>query len=359
MRNFFCSDGAAGKAEHIIGRQSLIIVGALVWIVPPLQPGVNYPKTSSVSLANPENTRLGAQFDAAARQHGGDSGYRILSVGVDGFLVRSQLIDAAERTLDLQYFIFRGDETGRLITDALLRAADQGRACVRVRVDDGDTIAGDEQIIALDAHPNVEIRIFNPFAYRGHNRLRRSSEFMLHASRLDYRMHNKELIVDNAVALIGGRNIGNQYFQLDPDSQFADDDVFAAGPIAAQLSATFDEFWKSTFAIPAPALGPRATTLTQRRSQAAERTERHLKTLKSDGIDYAARLATGEPYASLISGRLPLIWAPAHVMSDSPDKKNVESGARRGRRMAPSVVNAAREAQSRSAHGHSLPSACG
>ncbi len=306
---------------------------------------MNYPKTSSAALPDPENTRLGARFDAAARLQGGHSGYRILSVGVDGFLVRSQLIDAAQRTLDLQYFIFRGDETGRLITDALLRAADRG-VRVRVLVDDGDTVAGDEQIIALDGHPNVEVRIFNPFAYRGHNKLRRAWEFMLHASRLDYRMHNKLLVADNAVALIGGRNIGNQYFQLDPDSQFADDDVFAAGPIAAQLSTTFDEFWNSVFAIPATALGPRVTTLTQRRSQAAERTEQHLKTLKSDGIDYAARLASGEPYAGLISGRLPLVWAQAHVMSDSPDKKNVESGARRGRRMAPSVVDVAREAQS-------------
>ena len=140
---------------------------------------MNYPKTSSAALPDPENTRLGARFDAAARLQGGHSGYRILSVGVDGFLVRSQLIDAAQRTLDLQYFIFRGDETGRLITDALLRAADRG-VRVRVLVDDGDTVAGDEQIIALDGHPNVEVRIFNPFAYRGHNKLRRAWEFMLH-----------------------------------------------------------------------------------------------------------------------------------------------------------------------------------
>ncbi len=163
------------------------------------------------------------------------------------------MIDAAEKTLDLQYFIFRGDETGRLLTDALMRAADRG-VRVRVLVDDGATVAGDEQIIALDAHPNIEIRIFNPFVYRGHSKMRRSIEFMLHASRLDYRMHNKLLIVDNAVALIGGRNIGNQYFQMDPDSQFADDDVFAAGPIAMQLSTTFDEYWNSRFAVPAAAL---------------------------------------------------------------------------------------------------------
>ena len=313
-----------------------------------LQPGANVPKSVSVALAHPEETHLGAQFGNEALAHGGDSAFRIISVGVDGFLMRAQMIDAAERTLDLQYFIFRGDETGRLLTDGLLRAADRG-VRVRVLVDDGDTLAGDEQISALDTHPNVQVRIFNPFAYRGHSRLRRGLEFMFHASRLDYRMHNKLLVVDNAVALVGGRNIGNQYFQMDPESQFADDDVLAAGPIAVRLSATFDEFWNSPFAIPAAALDRHqssAHALTERRGRAAGRSEQQMQTLNSDGIDYAARVASGEPYAGVLSGRLPLVWAQAEVVSDSPDKKNIESGNRRGRLMARSVLKAAGAAQS-------------
>ena len=313
-----------------------------------LQPGANFPKLVSVALVHPEETHLGAQFDNGALAHDGDSAFRIISVGVDGFLLRAQVIDAAEKTLDLQYFIFRGDETGRLLTDGLLRAADRG-VRVRVLVDDGDTLAGDEQISALDTHPNVQVRIFNPFVYRGHNTTRRTLEFMFHTSRLDYRMHNKLLVVDNAVALVGGRNIGNQYFQMDPESQFADDDVFAAGPIAMQLSATFDEFWNSPFAIPAAALDRHqssAKALTERRGRAAERSEQQLQTLNSDGIDYAARVATGEPYAGILSGRLPLVWARAEVVSDSPDKKNIESGDRGGRLMARSVLKAARAAQS-------------
>lgn len=313
-----------------------------------LQPGASFPKTVSVALVHPEETHLGGRFDNAALAHGGDSAFRIISVGVDGFLMRAQMINAAESTLDLQYFIFRGDETGRLLTDGLLRAADRG-VRVRVLVDDGDTMAGDEQIIALDAHPNVQVRVFNPFAYRGHSSLRRGLEFMFHASRLDYRMHNKLLVVDNAIALVGGRNIGNQYFQMDPASQFADDDVFAAGPIAMRLSATFDEFWNSPFAIPAAALNRHdrsAKALTERRGRAAERSEQQLQTLNSDGIDYAARIATGEPYASVQSGALPLVWAQAEVVSDSPDKKNIESGDRRGRLMVRSVLKAARAAHS-------------
>jgi len=258
------------------------------------------------------------------------------------------MIDAAEKTLDLQYFIFRGDETGRLLTGALIRAADRG-VRVRVLVDDGDTVAGDEQIIALDAHPNVQIRIFNPFVYRGHNNLRRTLEFLFNSSRLDYRMHNKMLIADNAVALIGGRNVGNQYFQMDPESQFADDDVFAAGPIAMQLSATFDEFWNSRFAVPAAALNRSQRSggaLSERRRRAGERSERHLEPLKTDGVDYVARLATGEPYAGIIAGRLPLVWAQAQVISDSPDKKNVDRGELPGRLMAEQVLKAASATQS-------------
>jgi putative cardiolipin synthase len=331
------------------GRLALVIVIATVLGgCAGLPPGADFPKVASVALAHPEATRLGGQFATASQAHDGTSGFRIITVGIDGFLTRVQMIDAAERTLDLQYFIFRGDETGRLLTEAVLRAADRG-VRVRVLIDDGDTIAGDEQIMALDAHPAIEIRIFNPFAYRGHGRLRRHSEFLLNAPRLDYRMHNKLLVVDNAVALIGGRNIGNQYFQMDPESQFADDDVFAAGPIAGQLSATFDEYWNSQFAIPAEALGRKkrsAAALAVHREQASERPGHHVQPLKGSGVDYVKRIATGEPYAGMISGQLPLVWAHARVVCDSPDKKHVENGSLAGRLMTRPVGDAASAVQS-------------
>jgi putative cardiolipin synthase len=291
---------------------------------------------------------MGAMFVTAAADHDGMSGYRILTAGVDGLVSRIELADAAERTLDLQYFIYKGDETGRLVTDALLRAADRG-VRVRLLIDDGATVKGDEQVIALDAHANIQIRIFNPLHYRGHNPIRRSLEYLLDKRRLDYRMHNKLMVADNSIALIGGRNVGNQYFQIDPESQFADDDVLAAGPIAAKLSATFDEFWNSSFAIPAAALYSRQRSqaaLDARRAQATQYAEQHLQTLKSDGLDYAGRIAAGGPYADLRSGKQPLVWASAVVVSDSPDKKNVESGARRGRLMERSVMKAAEAAQS-------------
>jgi cardiolipin synthase C len=312
-----------------------------------LPPGADYPKAQSVALAHPEETRLGKQFATAARQHEGTSAFRIITIGVDGFAARMQMIDAAERTLDLQYFIFRGDETGRLLTDALLRAADRG-VRVRVLIDDGDTISGDEQIITLDAHPNVELRIFNPFAYRGHAKFLRGLEFLFNSRRLDYRMHNKLLVLDNAVAIIGGRNIGNQYFQMDPESQFADDDVFVAGGVAGELSVTFDEYWNSEFSIPAKAFARKRqepAEIEARRERAAPSGQR-AQASKTNVIDYVARSATGEPYAGIVSGRLPLVWAHAQVVCDSPDKKRVESGSRAGRLIIQPLTATASAAQS-------------
>ena len=316
----------------------VILIVALLSGCASLPPGSGFPKTASSALAHPEETRLGRQFKNTARGHNGKSGFRIIPVGADGFLIRMQMINAAARTLDLQYFIFRGDETGQQLTNAVLHAADRG-VRVRVLIDDGETVAGDEQIIALEAHPSVNIRIFNPFAYRGHIELFRAIEFMFNLSRLDYRMHNKLLVVDNAVALIGGRNIGDQYFQIDSESQFADDDVFAAGPIAQQLSATFDEYWNNALSIPAEAFsGGKSshTALNEHREVLNEQSRQ----LKADGIDYVKRVATGEPFNGIISGRLPLIWAHSQLVCDSPDKKQVKKSAMVGRLMQREVANA-------------------
>jgi cardiolipin synthase C len=290
-----------------------------------LPPGSNFPKSASAAIAHPEVTALGQQVERSARQHPGYSGFHLLSAGVDGFLARAQMANAAQRTLDLQYFILRGDETGRLLADAVVRAADRG-VRVRVLIDDGETVAGDEQIVALSAHSRIEVRIFNPFVYRGHSTAVRAFEFMLSSSRLDYRMHNKLFVADNAVALIGGRNIGDQYFQVDPGSQFADDDVFTAGPIVKELSATFDAYWNSSIAIPAEALAG-GNTADESLPEGRESLAEHRDTVMAAGAaDYASRIAGGEPLAGMLSGRLSMVWAHAQVVCDSPEKKSVEKG---------------------------------
>ena len=313
-----------------------------------LPPGADYPKPASAAFAHPEDTRLGRQFADAAREHGRNSAFRIINAGVDGFQLRMQMIDAAQSALDLQYFIFRGDETGRMLTDGLQRAADRG-VHIRVLVDDGDRVAGDEQILRLLANPSVEVRIFNPSSYRGHSRLVRRLNFLFNAPRLNYRMHNKLLVADGALALIGGRNIGNQYFQVDPESQFADDDVVTAGPIVGELSATFDQFWNSDLAIPAQALGHGARPdggITARTEHQGAGREARGAAPKSAPIDYASLLKSGDPLAGILSGRLPLVWAHARVVYDSPDKKQVGGGALPGRLITRAVLESIRDVQS-------------
>jgi putative cardiolipin synthase len=299
-----------------------------------LPPGRDYPHPVSSALADPEKTAFGARFESLARTHSGASAFHILTAGVDGLLTRIQMIDRAEKSLDLQYFIFRGDMTGQLIVDALTRAAARGVA-IRLLVDDGDTTALDDRVLALRSQPGIDVRVFNPFRYRGHNSLLRALEFAFNAARLDYRMHNKLLVVDNSLALIGGRNIGNEYFQVDPVAQSADADVFVAGPLVHTLSAIFDEYWNSALAVPVAALNQPATV-------AAHQAVHAMGTL--DGIDYSARIASGEPLASLLDGRLALAWAGASVLYDTPDKKRADAGAP-GRLMVRDFIAAARQTQ--------------
>ncbi len=291
-------------------------------------PGAKYDKQASVAFAHPQDTRVAQLFAPAAAAHSGNSAFRILSRGVDGFSARMQLIHQAQHALDLQYFIFHQDHTGQMITEALLQAADRG-VHVRLLVDDGATLSGDGRIGLLAAHPNIEVRVFNPFAYRGNSRALRSMEFAFHRRRLDYRMHNKLLVADNASALIGGRNVGDQYFQIDPQGQYADDDMFVAGPTVQKLSATFDGFWNSALAIPVEALSggrPSAAQLAAYREVLAEA---HQKA-QDAGASYLRDAASGEPLAGILNGELPVVWAPAQVVCDPPDKINQhEAGPRR------------------------------
>jgi len=192
-------------------------------------PGRDYPRQPSPLAAHAPNPQLLQPAHAGASAHTNtESGFRMYSLGIDGLLLRLELIDAAHSSLDLQYYIFHGDESGKLLTEALLRAAARG-VRVRILVDDGETVRGDEQLFALAGEPNVEIRVFNPWRYRGHNSFVRDVEYLFSHRRLDFRMHNKLFIADRAVALVGGRNVGDEYFQVDPDWQFADDDVLTTG----------------------------------------------------------------------------------------------------------------------------------
>ncbi|HEY7995379.1 MAG TPA: phospholipase D family protein [Steroidobacteraceae bacterium] len=308
-------------------------------------PGRDQPRPPPVAATQPANPALVTSFAAAARAHPGLSGYRFYSLGIDGLLLRLELIGQAQRSLDLQYYIFHGDESGRLVTEALLAAARRG-VRVRLLVDDGETVSGDEQLFALAGDPHVEIRVFNPWRYRGHSFVFRGTEYLFSHARLDYRMHNKLFIADETAALIGGRNIGNQYFQVDPDSQYADDDVFVTGPETIELGKVFEEFWNSENAVPAQLLIPAQ----QRDAAAAERlAQRHTVPQKAAtaGSSFGAKLAADEPLADLLTGKASLAWASAELASDQPDKRHEPPDERIGNLMFAPVANAIRATQGR------------
>jgi putative cardiolipin synthase len=308
-----------------------------------LPPAATAPRPPSRTPMPSQETRLGSTFLPRSDAHAGESGFHLISAGVDGLAARIELIDAAQTSLDLQYYIFRADESGNLIVQALLRAAGRG-VHIRLIVDDGETVPGDERILSLAAHPGIEVRIFNPLRYRGPSKLLRDAEFLFARSRVDYRMHDKLLVADNVVAIIGGRNIGSQYFQIDPQSQFADDDVVTTGPLVPKLSAVFDEFWNYRLTVPAGVIDPghaSSQALADYEAQLAGQRTR-LDALRGDAPANAPRT----PFADLMAGRTPLTWAPVDLTYDSPDKKDIVERRRRGRLLYDAVAARARAVDS-------------
>ncbi len=270
----------------------------------------------------------------------GAAGMHLYSTGTDGLLLRLELIGKAQRSLDLQYYIFHGDESGRLITEALLAAAQRG-VRIRILVDDGESRRGDEQLFALAASPRVAIRVFNPWRYRGHSAVLRGAEFLLSKRRLDHRMHDKLFIADDSIALIGGRNIGDQYFQVDPDSQYADDDLAVTGPTTHALSGVFEEFWSSAAAVPVAAILPARQRDARALTQLAQRHTAPERTLSADP-GFEEKLSAGQPLADLLSGAAPLVWATADLAYDPPQKGSPEGSALSGLMFAP-VAQALRD----------------
>ena len=213
----------------------------------------DYPRTVSTAIEDPASTRLGQFFGPAANAHPGLSGFSLLSHGREAFIVRLALADLAERSLDMQYYVWDGDTTGRIIVDRVMKAADRG-VRVRLLVDDPYYKASDPVKAALDAHPNVEIRLFNPLTNRNWSAL----DFIVDFGRVNRRMHNKLMVADNAAAIVGGRNIGDIYYGVNTTANYRDLDVLAVGPVVRDLSGVFDRYWNSPSTVPIAAIVDRA-----------------------------------------------------------------------------------------------------
>jgi putative cardiolipin synthase len=266
----------------------------------------NRPVTTAA--VDTDGTRLGKSVLAATSAHPGKAGLVSLSTGHSAFAARALLADAAERTLDVQYYMWHADTTGKLLFAALKRAADRG-VRVRLLLDDNNTTGMDQLLLALDQLPNMEVRLFNPFAMRTMRPLGYLTDF----SRLNRRMHNKSFTADNQVTIVGGRNIGDEYFDAGSDVLFIDLDVIALGPVVREVSHDFDLYWNSKSAYPVNLLikpDPEAHPLAA------------LDTIASapDAQVYLDEVKNTPFVEKLTDRTVKLEWAATQFVSDDPGK---------------------------------------
>ena len=293
------------KLWHGLAAGALLLIGGCVSLPPDIE------RTESRALHDTTATRLGEASQTMRKTHQGESGFRPLRSGIDALLARLVLAEAAERSLDVQYYIWHDDLTGRHFADALLRAADRG-VRVRILLDDVGAKANDETLLALDAHANIEIRLFNPVASRTFRGLSMLTDF----SRVNRRMHNKAFVADNQAAILGGRNIGDEYFEAHSEVAFGDLDVLMIGPGVDEISKSFDHFWNTPPSIPVSAL------LTRDRDTSTLDTLRAaLAAFVKDQRDSPyVRNVNAELADKLTSGGDGSYWGKAHLLYDDPAK---------------------------------------
>ncbi len=258
---------------------------------------------------HPEQTRLGALIAATAPQDKTLSGVELLADPSEAFRTRFAIAAFAERTLDMQYYLWKGDLSGQLLLWRVLEAADRG-VKVRFLIDDIFHAGRDEVYAILDTHPNFQLRVFNPMANRG---VARNLNFLVNKNRLNRRMHNKIFMADGAVAVLGGRNIGDDYFGMDPDANFLDLDVLTVGQGAIEAGAAFDEYWNSKNAVPIGVLNDRKYTAGD---LASLREKLNEALVQKDAVPYALAFSEQETLENLRQWRDGLMWVDATVVVD-------------------------------------------
>ncbi|KVV40169.1 phospholipase [Burkholderia ubonensis] len=273
-------------------------------------------RTVSHALPADAATPLRDALAAPGAARPGESGFRLLADGAAALQMRIALARAATRTLDMQYYIATEDTTGKLLLGAALYAADRG-VRVRMLVDDLNFRDIDRVMAALNTHPNIEIRVFNPFGASQRDVMQRTTIFFTRIDRFTRRMHNKAMIADNQVAIVGGRNLGDEYFSASPTLQFRDLDVLAAGPVTHDISASFDAYWASGSSYPLRVLNHQTFDPKELDAMRDELRAHWRKNAEP----YNAKPLNATPLAQQIArGELGLVWAPAEFEADAPDK---------------------------------------
>ena len=271
----------------------------------------------SYAVAGTANTALG-RLAVAGAPDAQQSGFRLLPMPAYSMHARLELARRAQRSIDIQYYLVQNDETGRYLLRTLRDAAERG-VRVRVLIDDLYTAGADTLLASLAAHPNVEVRLFNPFPAGRDRLLTRLGASLLDIDRIHRRMHNKLFVADNAMAVVGGRNIANEYFMRNAGSNFIDIDTLVTGAVVPRLSSLFDMYWNSPFVYPIESLVHVQGTPAQLRQRFEEMTWDAAiwapqTPIERDLLGYQA-LAE-----DLDAGELSLIWARAEAFADTPHK---------------------------------------
>lgn len=283
----------------------LAIVGArFLFALPPVRDRID-----STALPAPKSSLLTNALADYLRQYPGLTGVSLLRGGGDAFAARIILADAAVSSIDVQYYIWHDDLTGSLLLDALKRAADRG-VRVRLLLDDNGISGLDPKLAQLNGHENIEVRLYNPFNLRRIKLLSYAFDFF----RLNRRMHNKSFTVDGAATVLGGRNIGDEYFDTGPTTLFVDLDVLVVGDVVSEVAADFDRYWAAKAVHPAGAiLGPAPAGDLIR-----DGVRRYINTPQLS--EYRSLLAQSDLVARLVQGNLDLEWTKAVLVSDDPSK---------------------------------------
>jgi putative cardiolipin synthase len=268
-------------------------------------------RTATSAFADTGGTRLGLAVAPGIAANPGKTGIHALPDPRDAFAARVLLAAAAEKSLDVQYFIWHGDQVGYLLFEAVWQAAERG-VRVRMLLDDLYTHGLDPTIAALGAHPNIEVRLYNPVVQRN----ARALNFLTDFARVNRRMHNKSFTADNQVSVVGGRNIGNEYFGAGSEVGFADLDVITLGTAVHEVSKEFDLYCYSPSAYPAASFvgapGPEATANLQAT----------FSTMRTDpeSVAYLEAVRGTPLIRNLLDRQLALEWATAQLVYDDPAK---------------------------------------
>lgn len=269
---------------------------------------------SAEALPPATDTRLAKLIKTQSLNQPDDhSGFHLAHNGVTALAARAAVIDEAEVSLDVQYYIFSDDISGRILTTKLLEAAERG-VRVRLLVDDLGTRMGNSWLGALDHHENIQVRIFNPI--EGKSGLRRRLEQLFDLGRINHRMHNKLVVADGIVMITGGRNISDGYFS-NAEVAFLDVDTIAIGPIVSDASSTFDEYWNHSISVPIEKLA-----LTAEDSHTLLELQQHLEEKRSEdsGSELHKAVRNSSFLEELLGGKVNFSWGRATLYADPPEK---------------------------------------